>query len=117
MSKLLRIDNLSKHTVLAERGELANTPWRRMKGLLGRDGLAAGEGLVLQPCQSVHTWFMRFPIDVLHVDRQGIVRRIVHGLPPNRLGPIVWRGRLVIELPAGVAARTSTEVGDQLALG
>ena len=116
MSKPVRIENLSKQTLLAERSELANSPWRRMKGLLGRDRLPAGEGLVIQPCQSVHTWFMRFPIDVLHVDGQGIVRRILHSLPPNRLGPIVWQGRLVIELPAGVAAATSTEVGDRLAL-
>jgi uncharacterized membrane protein (UPF0127 family) len=116
MSKLVRIENLSKQTLLAERSELADSPWRRMKGLLGRAELPAGQGLVIKPCQSVHTWFMQFPIDVLHVDGQGVVRRVLHQMPPNRLGPMGGQGRLVIELPAGVAAATWTEVGDRLAL-
>ena len=114
MGRSIRIENLTRQTVLAERGELASNPWRRMKGLLGRDGLDPGQALVIQPCQGVHTWFMRFPIDVVHVDREGVVLRVLEALPPNRLGPMVWRSAYVVELPAGAARLTETTPGDRL---
>ena len=116
MSRLLRIENLTRSRVLAERCELADNPWRRMKGLLGRPGLEPGQGLVIRPCQGVHTLFMAFPIDVLHVDRGGVVRRVIESMPPQRLGPMVWRSSYVIELPAGVARASGTAEGDQVAL-
>jgi uncharacterized protein len=116
MAETVRIENTTRGTLLAIRAELADRPWRRLKGLLGRAGLAPGEGLVIAPCQGVHTWFMAFPIDVLHVDRQDVVRRIVPAMGPNRVGPLVWDARYVIELPAGAADASSTEVGDRLAL-
>ena len=116
MTRRVRIENATRGTVLAERGELADTSWRRMKGLLGRPGLSAGEGLVIKPCQGVHTWFMAFPIDVLHVDGEGVVRRIVPALAPNRIGPVVWTSKYVVELPAGAAAASGTQVGDRLTL-
>lgn len=114
MGRAVRVENLTRQTVLAERGELASNPWLRMKGLLGRDGLEPGQALVIRPCQGVHTWLMRFPIDVVHVDRQGRVLRVLDALRPNRLGPIVWRSAYVVELPAGVARQTGTVAGDRL---
>lgn len=117
MRRAVRVENATRGTVLAERAELADTPWRRLKGLLGRSGLLSGEGLVIRPCQGIHTWFMAFPIDVLHVDRAGVVRRIVDAMAPNRVGPIVWDARYVVELPAGAARASSTQVGDRLIVG
>ncbi len=117
MVKAVRIENATRRSVLAERGELADNSWRRLKGLLGRPGLAPGQGLVIKPCQGVHTWFMAFPIDVLHVDGEGVVREIVAEMPPNRVGPVVWKAKYVVELPAGTAAASGTQVGDRLALG
>ena len=117
MSRSLRVENVTKRHLLAEQAELADHPWRRLKGLLGRAGLRPGEALVLRPCQGVHTWFMTFPIDVLYVDAHSVVRRILADMPPNRFGPMVWRANSVIELPAGSVRASGTEVGDRLAIG
>jgi uncharacterized membrane protein (UPF0127 family) len=107
----VRVVNRSRGAVLAERADVAASPWRRMRGLLGRS-LAPGDGLVIVPCWGVHTIGMAYPIDVVHVDRQGVVRRVLRELAPWRIGPLVWKSNLVLELPAGAAA---AEVGDRLA--
>jgi uncharacterized membrane protein (UPF0127 family) len=91
--------------------ERAETALTRMQGLLGRDALADGEGLVLTPCSSVHTWFMRFPIDVLFLDRQGRVVRGVDALKPFRFAWGGWQARSTIELPAGTLRRAGVRVG------
>ena len=110
----LRVVNRSRGTELAECADVAASPWRRMRGLLGRPALATGQGLLISPCQGVHTLGMRYPIDVVHLDRSGVVRKVLHGLSPSRLGPLVWRSRFVLELPAGAA--DGTVAGDQLVL-
>ena len=72
-----------------------------------------GQGLVIDPCSSIHMFFMRFPIDVLYMDREDKVVRAQQGIKPWRVGPLWTRGaKYVIELPAGTIARTSTQVGD-----
>lgn len=116
MSRQVKIMNVTRDTLLAEHGELANKPWSRFRGLLGRPGLERGQGLVIKPCQSIHTWFMQFPIDVLHVDGKNVVRRVITDLAPYRFGPLVWQSRYVVELPAGAARASGTEVGDELCL-
>jgi uncharacterized membrane protein (UPF0127 family) len=80
--------------------------------LLGRRELPAGEGLIIRPCNSVHCFFMAFPIDVIYVDRDYRIVRLAPDLRPNRVGPLVMRARDVIELPAGVIAATGAQVGD-----
>jgi uncharacterized protein len=116
VSRVTRIENATRGTLLAERAEVADNPWRRLKGLLGRSELAQGEGLLIRPCQGVHTWFMAFPIDVLHVDREGTIRQIMAEMAPNRVGPLVWGSSYVVELPAGTALASGTCVGDRIAL-
>jgi uncharacterized membrane protein (UPF0127 family) len=106
--------NISKGTVLAERLREARTPWSRLVGLLGHAHLPQGEGLLIVPCSSVHTFFMRFPIDVAFLDREGKVVRMFVSVPPFRIllgGP---RARMALELPPGALNRASTEPGDQL---
>jgi len=106
--------NTSKRTVLAERLREARTPWSRLVGLLNRNHLPEGEGLLIVPCSSVHTFFMRFPIDVAFLDRKGRVLKVFMSVPPFRLllgGP---GARMALELPSGTLARTSTVPGDQL---
>jgi uncharacterized membrane protein (UPF0127 family) len=112
----MRVRNLSRDADLAENATVADSFWRRLRGLLGRDGLAPGEGLVIMPCNSVHMLGMRFPLDVLHLDRSGTVLRVLSDLRPGQLGPLVWRSHAVIELPAGILAATGTVAGDQVAL-
>jgi uncharacterized membrane protein (UPF0127 family) len=83
----------------------------RRQGLLGRSGLAEGEALVLAPCSSIHTAFMRFPVDVLFVDRAGRVLKVAPSVAPWRIR-LHWRAFAVVELAAGTLARTGTMSGD-----
>jgi len=116
MSHSFRIENHTRGRMLADNAQRAESFWSRLKGLLGRSGLEPGEALVFKPCTSIHMIGMRFPIDVIHLDRAGEVVRVVPNLKPNRLGPYVWRSRTVIELPAGVAEATETREGDMLSI-
>ena len=106
--------NLTRQRVLADRATRANTFWTRFRGLLGRDGLGSGEGLVIEPCNSVHMFGMRFALDVLHLDRHGTVVRILPELRPGQVGPLVWRSHTVVELPAGTVEASGTQLGDQI---
>jgi len=94
---------------------IADRPRTRMRGLLGRDSLNEGEGMLLRPAGSVHTAFMRFEIDVVYLDRQHRVIGVVHELRPWRMSG--RRGaRAVVELPAGEARRRRIEAGATLAV-
>ena len=108
------IANETRGTTVADRAEVAASFWSRGKGLIGRKSLPEGYGLVIRPCGSIHMFFMSIPLDVLHLDRDGRVLRVLAGIKPWRLGPIVRGGRSVIELPAGTAARTGTVAGDTI---
>jgi uncharacterized protein len=112
----MRVRNLSREADLAERAMVADNFWRRLRGLLGRDGLEQGEGLVIVPCTSVHMLGMRFPLDVLYLDRSGTVLRALSDLRPGQFGPLVWRSHMAVELPAGTIAATGTEAGDRVTL-
>jgi uncharacterized protein len=111
-----QILNRTRDQVLADRAELARSFWARGRGLMGRAALPVGYALIIYPESSIHTFFMRIPIDVLFVGRDGRVVALREAMPPNRpfAGVAPWRGLYVIELPAGVIAATSSVVGDQL---
>jgi uncharacterized membrane protein (UPF0127 family) len=91
----------------------ATTPWARMVGLLGRASLPRDEGLWLAPAWSIHTWAMRFPIDVVFVDHDGRVVRIVEAMRPWGLVS-ERRARAVVELAAGRARELGLAVGSPL---
>lgn len=96
---------------LAGRAEVANTFGSRLMGLLGRDRLPPGTGLVLQPSNSIHTLFMRFPIDVIFLDdHQRIVATAVH-VQPFRIAWGGWKARTAVELPAGTIEQFDLPVG------
>ena len=111
---MMRIENLTRGQPLVTAGRVANNYWSRFRGLIGSKPLQAGEGLLIVPCSSIHTHFMGFPIDVLYLNREREVVGIDHSLPPWRLGRFYKRVRSVLELPAGTAKVTGTEVGDKL---
>ena len=94
--------------------EVAETPWARMRGLLGRQDLPRDMGLLIRPCGSVHTWFMRFPIDVLFLDGEDRVVRIVSSLRPFRAASCLGRAVAVLETAAGVAETIGLREGDRL---
>lgn len=108
----LRAHNVTRGIVLAQRIERADSFISRLKGLLGRAELPAGAGLMISHCTSVHTLGMAFPIDVLHLDKHGRVKRVIRNMVPGRIGPWVPGGAAVLELPAGAAG--ATETGDTI---
>jgi len=108
----MMIVNATRDVAIARQVEVARSFWSRGKGLIGRKSLPADYGMVIRPCSSIHMFFMSIPLDVLYLDRQGRVIRVLSEIKPWRIGPIVPRGKWVIELPAGTAARTGTQVGD-----
>jgi uncharacterized protein len=114
----LRILNQTRDRLLAGQGELASSFWSRGRGLMGRSALPEGYALVIYPEWSIHTFFMRIPIDVLFVGRDHRVVGLREVMPPSRpfAGVAPWRGHYVIEMPAGVIAATGTRVGDQLTI-
>ena len=113
---MVRIVNVSKGTTVAGQARKAESFWARFVGLMGRRRLEEGEGLLIAPCSSVHTFFMRFPIDVIFMDREGKVVKVAPALAPFRLALGGRGGRDVLEVTAGTAARSNTAVGDRLAV-
>jgi uncharacterized protein len=112
--RLVRVVNRTRDSVLAERAELANNLWTRFWGLMGRRELPAGSGLVLEPGGGIHMWFMRIPLDVIHVDKHDRVTHVLRGIKPWRIGPLFVGGKLAIELPVGAA--DGTTIGDEIYL-
>jgi hypothetical protein len=109
----LKAVNLTRGTILATNLEVAGSGERRRKGLLGRDGLPPGEGLWIVPCESVHTFFMRFPIDLVYLDKENRIRKVRSAVPAWRLSACL-SAHSIIELPAGTIRATETQRGDQL---
>lgn len=87
----------------------------RRRGLLGSDGIQTGRALIIAPTNAIHTWFMRFPIDVAFVARDGRVVKVRHGLRPWRMSGAIG-GYAVIELPAGALAAADTIAEDVISL-
>jgi uncharacterized membrane protein (UPF0127 family) len=112
----LRVANDSKGTVLAAQARLADNVWSRFWGLMGRRSLPEGEALLISPCSSVHTAFMRFSIDVVFLDRADRVVKVARQLKPYRIAMGTKGAQRVLELPAGAAERAGLEPGDQLAI-
>jgi len=110
----IRVYNVTRQCPLVVQGERATSFWARLKGLIGRPPLEPGQGLLLKPCRGVHTFLMRFPIDVVYVNERGRVVHVAPHLTLHRIGPFIRDAHLVIELPSGTLARTQTRVGDQL---
>ena len=104
-----------RDTEVCARCEIADKALQRMHGLLGRDGLQPGEGMLIKPASSVHTMFMRFPIDVVFLDRAHRIVGIAHTLRPWRAAG-ARRAKAALELPAGTAAAHGLEVGDVLTI-
>jgi uncharacterized membrane protein (UPF0127 family) len=112
----IHIVNQTRSQIVADNAELARTFVTRGLGLMGRTALPTGYALIIFPEWSIHTFFMRIPIDVLFVDRDDRVVALREAMPPNRpfAGVAPWRGHYVVELPAGVIRATGTTAGDQL---
>ena len=108
--------NQTQKSVLGEKIRVARNFIERLRGLLGTSRLEDGEGLLIPSCQGVHMFGMRYSLDIIYLDRNGKVLKLINGLPPNAIGAVDFRAHSVLELPAGVIGRTRTQVGDLLTL-
>jgi uncharacterized protein len=109
------LDNTRTNGRLASRVELAVDSESRRRGLLGRDSFAAGSALIIAPCNSIHTFFMRFDIDVVFVARDGRVLKTGAAIPRRRIA-FSLGAFAVVELPPDTLAQVETKAGDILAL-
>jgi uncharacterized protein len=105
---------VSSDKELAARITVADTFFSRLKGLLGASSLPRGEGLWIIPCKAVHTFGMRFPIDLLFLDREQRVVSLISCLVPNRITAFYRSAVSVLELPAGSLDGLSPDIGEQV---
>ena len=112
--KKLRVINNTRKIILVERGQLADSWFPRLIGLMGRRSFEAGDGLWLAGEKAIHSFGMLVPIDVLYLDARGLILRADAGMAPWRMGLLVRGVNDVLELPIGTIARTGTRCGDHI---
>ena len=106
--------NETRGAQLVAHGRVARTVWTRGRGLLGTRTLEPGDGMLIESCQSIHSFWMRYPFDALFLDKQGRVVHLISRMKQNRISRHVFAARSVLELPAGTIEATGTQKGDQL---
>jgi len=111
----LRVTNVTRGTLLADRATIANTSSTRRTGLLKHTKLDPGDGLWIVPSEGVHTFGMKFTIDVLFLDRKRKVKKMRPNMAKSKIA-FALTAHSTLELPAGTIAATSTAIGDQLNL-
>lgn len=108
----VKVINASKDVLLADKAKIADTFLERLTGLLNRKSLDKGEALILFPSNCIHSFFMRFNIDVLFLDKNNKIVAALSSFKPFRLSPVYFSASLVIELPEFTIQYTASRVGD-----
>jgi len=111
----MRVTNADRGVLLGTHVRLADRWWPRLRGFLGHSAPETGEGLLLSPCQAVHTYGMRFSLDIVFLDRDGIVVALYERLAPGSRTKMEVRARHALELPEGTIQATGTASGDHIA--
>ena len=108
--------NRTRESCVASSVRVANTHWSRLRGLMGTSAteFQPGEGLWILPCHGVHTFAMRFPLDLLYLDREGAVVEVLEAVKPWRIAPVRMRAASVLELPPGSVRGSGTQAGDRI---
>lgn len=112
----MKVVNLTNRTELADNVSKADTFYKRLKGLMFTKSLPAGHGLLIQPCQSIHTFFMNYSIDVLYLSKDFEIVGLDETLKPAKVGKYQKRAYSVLELPAGTILKTETKIGNYLTI-
>ena len=116
MPGLLTATNLTRGVDLTHGARVAENPWTRLVGLLRDKALAPGDGLWIIPCNSIHSFWMKFVFDAVFLDKD---LRVVHLMPemkPWRISPMILSAKSVLEIPTGLIAQSGTALGDQFAM-
>lgn len=106
--------NITRQSFISLGVTVADTPWARLRGLLGKMRIRSDEGLWVVPSRGIHTFGLRFPVDVIYLDSNMRVVHLVEGLGPLRIGPLRLGCESVLELPGRSIYGSGTQVGDQL---
>ncbi|MCC7460000.1 MAG: DUF192 domain-containing protein [Proteobacteria bacterium] len=106
--------NQTRQTLIASDVQKAHSMLKRMKGLLGKKHMPENFGMWISPCSSIHTFFMKFSIDVVFLSPDHQVVKVLHSFAPFRLSSWVNSSQSVLELAGGVLQKTGTQVGDQV---
>jgi uncharacterized membrane protein (UPF0127 family) len=108
--------NRTRGTLVAENVRVARTHWSRLRGLIGTThaGFPPGQALWIVPCRGVHTFAMRFPLDLLYLDRARKVIDVHENVQPWRVAPLRFHAASVMELPPGAIRKSRTEIGDKV---
>ena len=109
-----KLINLTQKTLLAKKVRYCNQFWSRLRGLLGTKQLGPEETCWIIPCNTIHTFGMRYPIDVYFLNRENKVIAIKKNLKPSRISPLYWKTYSVLEFKSG--SPRSCKVGDRLTL-
>ena len=112
--KRIRVVNKTRDRELGSRVAVADRWWQRTRGFLGRAEPVPGEGILLSPCRAVHMWGMGFALDVVFLDREGVVEAVYPALRPRGMTKFHRRAEYAVELPAGVVQETGTVPGDRI---
>jgi len=110
----MKVINITKDTLIAEDLSIAETLPKRTVGLLGRKEFKKGEALLIKPCQQIHTFFMRFPIDILFLDRKNRIIKAIKNFSPWRISGIYLKAKSCLELPSGAIESTFTQERDEI---
>jgi uncharacterized membrane protein (UPF0127 family) len=108
--------NLSNGTEIANEISKAYTFFTRLKGLMFSKSLPEGHGLHIQPCQSIHTFFMNYPLDVLYLNKELEIIGLEEEIMPSKIGQVYKNGNSVLELPRGTIQKSGTKVGHKIKL-
>lgn len=106
--------NKRNSKIVCENIEIATSFFARLKGLMFREKLNKGEGLLINPCNSIHTFFMKFPIDVLFVNKEDEIIACIEKMKPSRISKIYGKAKYVVELSAGTIESKDIKVGDRI---
>jgi uncharacterized protein len=116
MRELRSLVEVISNRLIAERVHIASSAYDRTLGLIGRKGLDASEAMWFPQCGAIHTWFMRFAIDVAFLDAQHRVVKLCSSVPPWRVVVAAQPSRFTVEMAQGTISRTALRTGDVLAL-
>lgn len=109
---MFKIVNIITENVIAEYASYADTFMTRLKGLMFKKNFNKGEGLIIVPCNNIHTFWMKFPIDVVFLSQDNTVVYVIENLKPNRISPLIRKAHSVLELPVGTIREANIKIGD-----
>lgn len=110
----MRALNITRNSVLTENLYIADSFIKRFKGLMGRAHLYEDESLLVVPCNSIHTFFMKFQIDVIFLDKDNIVLHVIEKMKKNKVSRIIKGAKKVLEMPMGSIQKSLTAPGDRI---